>query len=142
MLDAAMNKKDSIERCVGQIRAYFRRPSDIEFEEDYLRQDAIALNLQRVTQLCIDLANMTIRLDKLGLPKDSGDSFRLLAEAGLIDRTTERQLRGMVGFRNVLVHEYRKLDISLMVDVIENHLDDSIAFAQVILVHLQQREAR
>lgn len=39
-----------------------------------------------------------------------------------------------MGFRNVLVHEYTKLDLSIMVDVIENNLDELIDFAQLILL--------
>jgi uncharacterized protein YutE (UPF0331/DUF86 family) len=34
----------------------------------------------------------------------------------------------MVGFRNVLIHEYRELDIEVMKDVIEHRLDDLVAF--------------
>jgi hypothetical protein len=33
----------------------------------------------------------------------------------------------------VLLHEYRRLDISLMVDVVENRLDDLLLFADTIL---------
>ena len=35
----------------------------------------------------------------------------------------------MVGFRNVPLHEYRRLDINLMVDVIEHRLGDMLSFA-------------
>lgn len=36
----------------------------------------------------------------------------------------------MIGFRYVLVHEYQQLDLELMVDVIEHHLDDLLLFTQ------------
>jgi len=38
-----------------------------------------------------------------------------------------------VGFRNVLVHEYQRMDIDLMIDVIENRLDDLLLFTDYIL---------
>ena len=57
MNDIILNKKESIERCIKQIRIYYGLPSEIPFEEDYLRQDAVALNLQRACEQCIDLAN-------------------------------------------------------------------------------------
>jgi uncharacterized protein YutE (UPF0331/DUF86 family) len=135
MTDIILNKKDSIERCVGQIRSYYRLPSDVPFEEDYLRQDAIALNLQRACEQCIDLANHAIKVGKLGLPKESRDSFRLLAANGVIPKDLAAHLEGMVGFRNVLVHEYQHLDIKLMVDVIENKLDDLLMFVDTIVEH-------
>jgi len=39
----------------------------------------------------------------------------------------------MVGFRNTLVHQYKKLDVNVMVDVIENHLDQLRDFANIAL---------
>jgi hypothetical protein len=45
--DIVLNKKESVERCVRQIRLYYAKPSDLPFEEDFLKQDAIAINLQR-----------------------------------------------------------------------------------------------
>jgi uncharacterized protein YutE (UPF0331/DUF86 family) len=100
---------------------------------DFLRQDAIAMNLQRAAELCIDMANHVIRTRKLGLPQDSRDSFGLLEKEGLIDSTLANRLKGMVGFRNVLVHEYRELDFGIMVDVIENRLDDLLDFTDQAL---------
>lgn len=133
MFDSVLNKKDSIERCIQQIRHYYALPSERVFAEDFLKQDAIALNLQRACQLCIDLANLTIRKKKLGLPKESAESFLLLAEAGIIDELMAEKLKGMVGFRNILVHEYKKMDLSIMVDVIEHRLEDLVIFAQEIV---------
>lgn len=104
MNDIILNKKDSIERCVEQIRNYYKLPSDVPFEEDYLSQDAIAFNLLRACEQCIDLANQAIKIGKLGLPKESRDSFRLLAANGIIPKDLAVRLEGMVGFRNVLVH--------------------------------------
>ncbi|UOG91907.1 MAG: DUF86 domain-containing protein [Candidatus Thiothrix sulfatifontis] len=134
MLDSVLNKKDSLERCIQQIHTYYALPADKPFAQDFMKQDAISINLQRAAQLCIDLANITIRSKKLGLPKDSSDSFTLLVEASIIDNTMGQHLKGMVGFRNILVHEYTKLDLSIMVDVIENHLEELIDFAQLILL--------
>lgn len=133
MNDIALNKKESIERCISQIRTYYAIPAVVPFEEDYLKQDAIAINLQRACEQCIDLANHTIKTLKLGLPKDSRESFRLLATGGVIALDLARRMEGMVGFRNVLVHEYQRMDIGLMIEVIEHHLDDLIDFTNVIV---------
>jgi uncharacterized protein YutE (UPF0331/DUF86 family) len=44
-------------------------------------------------------------------------------------------MRKMMGFRNVLVHEYKHLDIQLMVDVVEHHLDDLLAYGRAVMRH-------
>lgn len=137
MFDTALSKKDSLERCILQIRSYYQLPSDKPFAQDFLKQDAISINLQRAAQLCIDLANMLIRQRKLGLPKESAESFALLVEAGVISVEMGQHLKAMVGFRNVLVHEYTKLNLAILVDVIENRLDELREFAQICLLQFK-----
>ncbi|MBF0551871.1 MAG: DUF86 domain-containing protein [Deltaproteobacteria bacterium] len=131
--DVILNKKESIERCVRQIRLYYAAPSDLPFEEDHLRQDAIAANLQRASEQCIDLANHIVRIKKLGIPKENREGFRLLAGAGIITKELANRLESMVGFRNILVHEYQTLDIGIFKDVIQNRLDDLILLSSCIL---------
>jgi len=45
MNDIVLNKKESIERCIRQIKRYYAMDSDVSFEEDYLKQDAIAIKI-------------------------------------------------------------------------------------------------
>ena len=133
MNDIVLNKKESIERCIKQIQTYYALPSELPFEENNLKQDAIAINLQRACEQSIDLANHTIKKRKLGLPKETRESFRLLAQNGIIPRDLAKKLENMVGFRNTLVHQYQELDIQLMKDVIEKRLDDLIDFTNFII---------
>lgn len=39
----------------------------------------------------------------------------------------------MVGFRNVAVHDYRKLDLVIVRNIITNHLNDFLAFSRAAL---------
>ena len=131
-IDVIVNKKLSMERCVNQINKYYLLPSAIEFEQDYFKQDAISINLQRLCEICIDIANYTIRKKQLGLPKTSADSFQLLYEAEIIQQKQLNSLIGMVAFRNILVHQYTEIDLGILVDIIENHLEEPVEFAQIL----------
>ncbi len=133
MDDVAFNKKESIERCVLQIRQYYTQPSDKPFADDHLKQDAIAANLQRAAELCIDLVNHAIRKKRLGIPKSSADSFAILQSKGYLPSDLSSSMQKMVGFRNILVHEYKKVDIAVFVNVIEHRLDDFVAFSTAML---------
>jgi len=93
-------------------------------------------NLQRAAEQVIDLANHVIKKKKLGLPKESKESFDILAGAGAITRELADKLKGMVGFRNILVHQYGDLDIKVMVDVIEHHLGDLVDFTNSVLEYM------
>ncbi len=133
MNEIILNKKISIERCIQQIDTYYALDNGIPFATDYLRQDAISMNLQRACELTIDIANYLIKSRKLGLPQDSRDSFALLQHAGLITIEQMRGLQAMVGFRNTLVHQYQSLNLQIMVDVIEHHLRELLDFANAAL---------
>ena len=63
----------------------------------------------------------------------------LLAEAGIIDTPMLRVLLSMVGFRNILVHQYTRLDPSILHAVITTHIYEVLAFAQA-MVQLPQPE--
>lgn len=134
MNEVVLNKKVSIERCIAQIDAYYALPGEVPFEEDYLRQDAICMNLQRLCELAIDIATHMIKTKKLGLPQDTRDAFVLLHAAGLIDDATLNAMRAMVGFRNILVHRYRQLEHDILVRVIECYMRDALTFADKMLV--------
>ena len=73
------------------------------------------------------------RSKKLGLPKDSKESFTILGREGVIPVEMANGLEAMVGFRNILVHQYKDIDLDLMVEVIEDHLDDLVAFTNMIV---------
>lgn len=93
MNDVILNKKVSIERCIQQVDRYYRVETGLPFADDRLRQDAVAMNLQRAAELTIDIANHLIKARKLGLPRDSRESFSLLEQAGLIDTEMMRKLQ-------------------------------------------------
>lgn len=58
-----INKAGSIERCLKRIREdYIGFESD--FEANYMRQDAVLLNLQRACEQSIDLANHLVKILK------------------------------------------------------------------------------
>ncbi len=127
-----IEKAEALERCVAQARKYYFG-HEAEFETDFMRQDAIVMNLERACQQAIDMANRMARLRRLPIPKQTADVFRMLGEHGLIAADLVEKLAAMVGFRNIAVHEYRKLDLDKVREVIEHRLDDLLAFSAAML---------
>jgi len=63
MNEIILNKKVSkvsIERCIEQVDTYYAVDNGLPFATDHLKQDAIAMNLQRACELAIDIANHLI----------------------------------------------------------------------------------
>jgi uncharacterized protein YutE (UPF0331/DUF86 family) len=53
--EVLLRKADTIERCVRRVREEYVG-HEHEFEDNFTRQDAILLNLQRACEACIDMA--------------------------------------------------------------------------------------
>ena len=130
--DVILAKRISIERCINQIESYLALPREIPFTEDVLTQDAVTMNIQRACESCIDIANRVVRLRRLGSPKESRESFVLLAEAGIIDTGMLRSMLGMFGFRNILVHPYTRLDPTVLTSVKTIQIYETLTFAQAM----------
>ena len=107
MMDVILNKKESIERCVQQIRLYYAMPSELSFEKDHLKQDAIAANLQRAAEQVIDLANHVIRKGKLMIDHQIGTGT--LASSG---KSVVVHYTGWLFDSAALDHKGRKFDSS------------------------------
>ena len=62
--------------------------------------------------------------NKLWIPQNSRDAFEVLNHHGLISNYLLNKIKGMIGFRNIAVHNYQKLNLDIIQKVIENHLTD------------------
>jgi uncharacterized protein YutE (UPF0331/DUF86 family) len=129
--DIVLNKSNIIERCIRRINEVYE--DDPENLKDFTKQDSIILNIQRACEACIDLAMHIISDKKLGLPQSTRDAFDLLEQERIIDSNMAKRLKMMVGFRNIAVHEYQKLNLVIVQKILENHLKDLSDFSQLIL---------
>ena len=115
-------KIESIEKCINRIK---EKMSESGYNiENNDTQDIIVLNLQRASQQCIDLAMFINAELGLGVPKNSSESFFKLMEKGIISKESYENMKGIVGFRNVAVHQYQKIDYGIVEYVINNRLED------------------
>jgi uncharacterized protein YutE (UPF0331/DUF86 family) len=121
--DVIANKAEIIERCIARIKETYERDPEALLS-DYSSQDVIVLNLERACQAAIDLGMRWVRLDSLGIPKDSRDAFTLLAEAKKIPLELAESLKKMVGFRNIAVHDYREIDFEIVRAIIRRDFPD------------------
>lgn len=120
--DVIYNKIQIIERCVNRINEVYE--SNEENLKDYTKQDSIILNIQRACEASIDLAMHIVSDKKLGIPQNSRDAFEILEANGLITKQTANNLKPMVGFRNIAVHDYQAINLDIIKIIIEKHLGD------------------
>ena len=67
-------------------------------------------------EACVDVAQHICAAEGWGPPADNGDAVRLLGIHGVCTPDVARSIRQAVGFRNVLVHEYVKVNDDIVID--------------------------
>lgn len=125
-------KAEIIENCLQRIREeYFG--FEEELKVNFTKQDSVILNLQRALQACLDLAAFIVKEKKWGIPKNSREAFDILNENQFISDELSMKLKKMVGFRNIAVHDYKKLDVNIIESIITNHLVEIEEFTSICL---------
>jgi uncharacterized protein YutE (UPF0331/DUF86 family) len=130
--DVLINKAAAIERAVRRVREE-HSGDDRNITANQTRQDAIILNLQRACESSIDAAMHLVRVHRLGVPQETREAFDLLERAQIIDPGLADRLKKMVGFRNIAVHDYQRLSLDIVGQIVARHLDDFLAFTRVLL---------
>lgn len=109
--DVCLNKAAIIERAIRRLRDEYA--SDPELQS-FTHIDALTLNIERACQAAIDLSMHLVARERLGMPQNSADAFRMLAKAGLVSAPTVRAMVAMTGFRNIAIHEYQEMDMGVL----------------------------
>jgi uncharacterized protein YutE (UPF0331/DUF86 family) len=84
----------------------------------------------------LDLAMHLVRIERLGVPQESRDAFGLLAGGGLVDADLAERLQKMVGFGNIAVHDYERLNLQIVRSIVTERLHDFERFCERALQRL------
>ncbi len=131
MADVVLNKIQTIQRCLGRIHEEYHGDEDV-FKTNYTKQDSVILNLERASQAAIDIATHIIKNRNLGLPNASRELFLILERSDYISAETSVHMQNMVGFRNIAVHDYQNINMDIVINIVQKHLDDFEKFIQEI----------
>jgi uncharacterized protein YutE (UPF0331/DUF86 family) len=124
--DVVLAKVSSARKCVETVKE-LHDTAGLELP-DWIRFDMTVLNLQRAIEACLDLANHLIAANSWELPRSGGHAFTVLADREVVPRAELDVLTGMVGFRNIAVHDYTTIDPAVVNAIVQEHLDDILRY--------------
>src|SRR5260370_36631307 len=109
------------------------------------RQDPMWLRGVKYTfvtaiEACIDVTQHICAAEGWGPPADNGDAVRILGDRGVLTNQLAMSIRKAVGFRNVLVHEYIKVDDAIVVDRLAD-LRDLEDFVSEVAAYVTQAQS-
>lgn len=115
-----------LETCVSELKR-LGRPA--ELESDLREQRFVLYTLQVAIQAALDAASHIVSDERLGEPKTNAELFAQLSRASILPAELADSLARMAGFRNVLVHAYVDVDMSIVKQVLSHHLGDLLEYA-------------
>jgi uncharacterized protein YutE (UPF0331/DUF86 family) len=127
-----LSKIDSLARSIKRIEN--KTPETVKkLKNDYDLQDIIALNLQRAVQISVDIATHIIANSNEKVPSSMAECFDSLKNLNVINKELSNSLKSAVGFRNISVHEYQKIDWEIVYSIINNNIDDFRKFSKNVV---------
>ncbi|WP_219968481.1 type VII toxin-antitoxin system HepT family RNase toxin [Methanospirillum stamsii] len=105
-----------------------------------LLKDGLYKRLEYVLQSIFDICAILNRDLKLGIPQNDEDILTNLAKIEIIDARLLDTLRNMKGMRNILVHQYGRINDEIIFEVLMTKIDDIEFFCQSIVKLLDSNQ--
>ena len=128
--DVIKNKLARVEEYLTKLQAII--PDRYEkYEEDWKTQMIAERGLQILIEIMIDVADRLIAIKNWGPTTSSADSIRLLAMKKVL--SSEEPYLKMIKFRNFIVHDYDRIDHTIVYSILKKDLGDLRKFRDEIL---------
>jgi uncharacterized protein YutE (UPF0331/DUF86 family) len=130
-----LRKIAALDEYLGQIREYESIAVD-EYRNDWKTQRIVERTLQMMIETCLDISGHIISDANFSVPQTYVDMFRVLAANHVLDESRLDGFEKMARFRNIVVHDYEKIDPEIVVGILRRHLSDFVLFKESILQYL------
>lgn len=117
------------------------RPEAREQYEDVVKRRACERLLQISIETVVTICQLLVAGLRLGLPAEENDLFTKLSGKRVISIELAATLQRMKGFRNILVHEYGRVDDEIVFTFLSTRIDDFTRFRSEVLQFLNSPES-
>lgn len=138
MIDIRMvkNKVDTILTDLNQLKEFESYTFD-QVAKDYRTHKVVERIIEVVVNEAIDInQHLIVKSGQGKLPFDFKESFLLLVPIGVYSEEFAKKIADSVGLRNILVHQYRKLDEQLFYASIKDCLTQYTLYCKHITQYL------
>lgn len=133
-------------RKLAEIDAYIAQISEFksltvqEYQNDWKTQRIIDRTLHLMVEICIDIAGHIISDKKFRIPDSYADGFRILHENSIISDELIGPMEKVAKFRNIIVHQYEKVDPQIVIGILRKNIGDLQKFSNEIVKYLKRSE--
>jgi uncharacterized protein YutE (UPF0331/DUF86 family) len=135
--DRVLAKLDELDGYLGELRTI--APARLEDYRTVEKRRACERLIQVSVEAVLDICALLVTGLRLGIPAEEDDLFGKLAHRGVLTPATVETLRRMKGLRNLLVHEYARIDDAIVFETVSRRLGDFDTFKREVLGFLSSR---
>jgi uncharacterized protein YutE (UPF0331/DUF86 family) len=134
MVDEAL-----ILRKLSELDEYYRQITEYEkitvtqYAGDWKIQRIIERTLQMMIETCVDIAGHIISDKAFRIPTSYSDTFLVLKENNILSDKLFSSVEKMAKFRNIVVHDYDKVDAEIVVGILKKNLKDFVDYKDAII---------
>jgi len=135
-----MVEKEIIKRKLSFLEEYYndlqKTAKDLswdDFKKDKILRRFIERTLHMAIETCLDISNHIISYEGYREPKNNQDIFQVLIENEIIDTKKGEELKKMAQFRNVIVHDYIRVNPEIVYSILKKNLNDILYFSNIII---------
>src|SRR3989338_4592695 len=118
-----------IEDKINEINGFLEElkgiiPSNFEeYKSNIEKKAACERYVEKIVEAVTDLAFLIIKNKKLKIPEDDIDAFNILLENKIIDEKLATNLKNAKGMKNIIAHQYGKVDDEIIFEAIAEELE-------------------
>lgn len=119
------DKINEINKFVEEMKSV--APSSFEeYKSSIEKKAACERYVEKIVEAVTDLAFLAIKNKKLRIPEDDIDAFSILLEGRIISSDLATKLKNAKGMRNIISHQYGKIDDEIVFEAITEELDKDV----------------
>jgi len=124
-VDRITDKIKEIEQYLSELAGIMPQTFE-EYSSDNLVKAACERYFEKIVEAATDLAFLVIAKNKFKVPEDDIDAFRILSEKKIISEDLYKKLKGAKGMRNILAHQYGKVEDELVFEAVTERLENDV----------------
>lgn len=120
--------KNRIKEKIQQIEMFLEELSEMkpnnfeEYEKDIKSKAICERYCEKIPEALVDLALLVIKYKNFPFPEDEDNAFQILKDNKIISDSLSRNLQEAKGMRNIIAHEYGRIDDRIIFEAASHEL--------------------
>ena len=129
------SKLNFLREYLGDLKEY-ESISLSDYRKSKKDQRFVERTLHLACECCLDIAAHIISRQGMREPRDNKDLFSVLFENSVISEPICNAMTKMAKFRNIIVHDYARIEPEVVVGILRKNTADLKSFSQEIIAYL------